>query len=311
MTYTADRPTETFHPSRHNITSKIVHETVVTAMDQPLLCVTLVLIMFGLTSVYSASAHQSLAESGNSLSYLIKQMIAALIGLGAMVAVSRINFQCWRRFAFPLGLGAISLLLLTTLVGTTANGSERWLPLPFGFQFQPSDLAKIAAIALIAQITSQKKLFTAVTVKNLGLVLVMIYLIYKQPNLSVSLILGSLMGMMFFVAGLPKFVFAVSIPLTVYAVQKNIMETPYQLRRIQGWLDPWKDPQDVGYNLIQSYYAIGSGGLLGVGLGHSAQKLYYLPFQHTDFIFSVICEELGLPGALILIGLYATVAWRG
>lgn len=294
-----------------NVRARIVHETVVSRSDQPLVMVTLVLIGFGLMSVYSASAHQALHETGNSLSILIKQVIAALIGLVVMGAASRINFQCWRRLTVPFSLLSIGLLLLTAVAGTTANGSERWIALPLGFQFQPSDFAKLAAIALIAQATSQSRLLTGTLFKNMALVLVMMFLIYKQPNLSVSMILGSLTIMMFYVAGVHSSFLMVALPLAGWKVYQSIVETPYQMKRIMGWLNPWADPQDSGYNLIQSYYAIGSGGLLGVGLGHSVQKLYYLPFQHTDFIFSVICEELGLPGALIVLGLFATLAWRG
>lgn len=290
---------------------RIVHETVITRVDQTLLGVTLVLIAFGLMSVYTASAHQSLHETGNSLTLLFKQVLAVILGLVVMGSIARMNYQIWRRLSVPFALFSIGLLLLTMVVGTTANGSERWLPLPFGFQFQPSDAAKIAAIALIAQATSQNRLLNFTLVKNLGLAAVMILLIYQQPNLSVSMILGSLIIMMLFVAGVPLYFFAATVPFMGYFVWHKIRTTEYQWRRIMGWLDPWKDQQDTGYNLIQSWYAIGSGGLLGVGLGHSVQKLYYLPFQHTDFIFSVICEELGFPGALIVIGLYAVLAWRG
>lgn len=290
---------------------RVVHKTVITKVDQPLLYITLVLIAFGLVSVYTASAHQALHETGNSLSLLFKQVIAVILGLGVMTLVARMNYQIWRRLSVPFAFGSIGLLILTMFVGTTANGSERWLPLPFGFQFQPSDAAKIAAIALIAQATSQTRIISWTMVRNIVLVAGMILLIYQQPNLSVSMILASLMVLMLFMAGLPWPLFVVSLPLAGYGLWHKIQNTEYQWRRIMGWLDPWKDPQDTGYNLIQSYYAIGSGGLLGVGLGQSVQKLYYLPFQHTDFIFSVICEELGFPGALIVIGLYGVLAWRG
>jgi cell division protein FtsW len=146
---------------------------------------------------------------------------------------------------------------------------------------------------------------------NLALVGMMILLIYQQPNLSVSMILGFMTLMMLFIGGIPLSVYLMTLPLLGYILFHKIMDTPYQKRRIVGWLNPWADPQDAGYNLIQSYYAIGSGGLFGVGLGHSIQKLYYLPFQYTDFIFAVICEELGLIGAIIVLGLFAIVGWRG
>jgi cell division protein FtsW len=294
-----------------NIRARIVHETRVTRPDGVLMTVTLVLVAFGLVFVYSASAHQALHESGNSAAILIKQVLAAIIGLVVMQTISRTNYQFWRKSAVGMAFIAIGLLGLTMVVGTTANGSERWLPLPFGFQFQPSDFAKLAAICLIAQATSQPTFLTPVLARNIVLVGFMILLIYQQPNLSVSMILASLSVMMLFVAGVPWWLFAMGAPPVLYFLYNKIRTTEYQWRRIQGWLDPWKDPQDTGYNLIQSWYAIGSGGVLGVGLGHSVQKLYYLPFQHTDFIFSVVCEELGLMGALLVIGMFGVLAWRG
>lgn len=294
-----------------NVRARMVHETQVTRTDKPLLGVTLVLIAFGLMAVYSASAHQALRETGNSGTYFLKQLLSAGIGLATMGAIARINYQLWRRWSIYFAMVALALLVLTMFVGTTANGSERWLPLPFGFQFQPSDLAKLAAIALIAEASSTHRLWTPLLYRNMIVVLMMIGLIYQQPNLSVSMILATLSGLMLFVAGIPWQLFAVGVPVGCYLLFEKIKHTEYQWQRIMGWLDPWADPQDKGYNLIQSLYAIGAGGIFGVGFGHSVQKLYYLPFQHTDFIFSVICEELGFFGAIIIIGLFATLAWRG
>jgi len=114
-----------------------------------------------------------------------------------------------------------------------------------------------------------------------------------------------------FVSGLHKGLMAVVLPLIGFGVAREIQHNPYQMERITGWLNPWADPLDKGYNLIQSYFAVSSGGLFGVGLGNSIQKLYYLPFQHTDFIFSVICEEWGFIGASIVVGLFGLLAWRG
>jgi cell division protein FtsW len=290
---------------------RMLHETQVTSWDKPLFAITLTLMLVGLFAVFSASAHQALRESGNSWSYFLKQLLAAVAGLALMTGISRINYQVWRRWSMPFAFFSVALLVATMFVGTTANGSERWLPLPFGFQFQPSDLAKLAAIGLIAEATATQKFFTPLLFRNMAMVLVMVGLIYQQPNLSVSMILMALSGMMLFVAGVPWQLFAIGIPVVGYGIYQKILQTPYQLRRIQGWLHPWDDPQDTGYNLIQSLYAIGSGGLFGVGFGHSVQKMYYLPFQHTDFIFSVICEELGFFGALLIIGLFAALAYRG
>jgi len=282
--------------------------------DNALVYTTLALVVVGLMSVFTASAAQADLETGNSISLLLKQMISAIIGGGVLFWLSRFPFERLKAVARPFSVVCIGMLLLTMVAGTTANGSERWIALPFGFQFQPSDFAKVAAIFLMASATSHpRKLFTQNTFINLALVGGMIALIYQQPNLSVSMILGILTVTMLFLAGINARALAISLIGISYIVYKKILETPYQKKRIDGWLDPWSasHAQNEGYNLIQSYYAIGSGGLYGVGLGNSIQKLYYLPFQHTDFIFSVICEEWGLIGASIVIGMFGLLAWRG
>ncbi|MGE0199590.1 MAG: FtsW/RodA/SpoVE family cell cycle protein [Candidatus Melainabacteria bacterium] len=280
-------------------------------VDRQLLSVTIVLMLFGLVMLYSASASHAQIESGNSLAYVMKQGVALTIGLFMMGLLSRIPFQNWARLAKVLGIVALMLLLATKLFGTTANGSERWIPLPFGFQLQSSDFAKIAAVFLLAQAACNMRFFSPGLYINLVMVAAMMVLIIQQPNLSVTLMIGALTGATLFVAGLPWILMAASTPLIGLVVYQKIMNTAYQKRRIVGWLNPWKDPMDAGYNLIQSYYAIGSGGVLGAGLGNSIQKLYYLPFQHTDFIFAVICEELGFPGALLVLGLFGFLVWRG
>jgi cell division protein FtsW len=273
--------------------------------------ITLALVVIGLVSVFTASAVQADVETGSSLSVLLKQIISALLGGVALWTTMRIPFERWRRIARLVGLAAITLLVMTMFIGNTANGSERWIMLPLGFTFQPSDVAKVAAIFLMAQATSQKRLMTGNMALNFALVGVMIFLILKQPNLSVSIILVMLALSMLLVAGLPLGILGVLSVGGIVGAIREILHNPYQMERISGWLSPWKDPQDTGYNLIQSYYAIGSGGLFGVGLGNSIQKLYYLPFQHTDFIFAVICEEWGFIGATIVLALFGVLAWRG
>lgn len=280
--------------------------------DNALVYTTLALVVVGLMSVFTASAAQADLETGNSFSLLFKQFISAAIGYVALLWMSRFPFEKLKNVARPFAIVSIGLLLMTMFAGTTANGSERWIGLPLGFQFQPSDFAKVAAILLMAQATSHSRsLMNQNTFINLAIVGVMIALIYQQPNLSVSMILGILTFVMLFLAGLSTRILVPTLIAVGFVVYKKILETPYQLKRIIGWLNPWQLAQDAGYNLIQSYYAIGSGGVYGVGLGNSIQKLYYLPFQHTDFIFSVICEEWGMIGAAIVIGMFGLLAWRG
>lgn len=286
--------------------------TIFERMDNALMYTTLALVMVGLMSVFTASAAQADLETGNAISVLLKQIISAVIGGGVLWTLARFPFERWKNLARPFALVSIGLLMMTMFMGTTANGSERWIMLPFGFQFQPSDFAKVAAILLMAQATSQhRNLLSQNTIINLAMVAMMSILILKQPNLSVTMIIGAMSFLMLFVAGLPRYLGLGIMPVLGLILYKVITHNEYQMKRITGWIDPWKDPLETGYNLIQSYYAIGSGGLFGVGLGNSIQKLYYLPFQHTDFIFSVICEEWGFIGASIVIGMFGLLAWRG
>jgi cell division protein FtsW len=279
--------------------------------DTILSYLTLALVLVGLVSVYTASAVQADSETGYSVAIVVKQIVSAVMGAGVLLFAYRFPFERWKKVARLFGLLSIGFLILTMFIGTTANGSERWIMLPFGFQFQPSDFAKVAAIFLMAQATSQKRLMTQNMFVNIVMVGIMTALILKQPNLSVAMILSLLSFSMLGVAGSSGTILTVLFGLGIFGVVREVTHNPYQMERVSGWIDPWKDAQDTGYNLIQSYYAIGSGGLFGVGLGNSIQKLYYLPFQHTDFIFSVICEEWGFIGAAIVIGMFAVLAWRG
>lgn len=278
--------------------------------DAQLLWVTYSLIIFGLLALFSASANYALGISGNAFTQVLKQVVFVIIGLGIMGSMARVPFQKLKPLAWKFGLIVAGLLLLTLLQGVTTNGSERWLPLG-PFQFQPSELAKPAVVMLMAAALSTGKNKWGIALKFSLLVLAMIGLIFKQPNLSISLLLGSTWLSLLFIGGLHISFFGIGLPVGFMFVWFQIQRTPYQLKRIVGWLDPWKDPQDVGYNIIQSYYAIASGGFSGRGFGNSIQKLYFLPFEHTDFILAVVSEEMGFIGACLSLGLYTWLAVRG
>ena len=278
--------------------------------DSQLLWVTYSIIVFGLLALFSASANYSLGISGNAFSQVLKQLVFVVIGIGMMGWMAQFPYQRLKSIAWTFGLIVSGLLFLTLAQGVTTNGSERWLPLG-PFQFQPSELAKPAVVMLMATALSQLKNKWGLVGKFSLVVLVMIGLIFKQPNLSISLLLGSTWLSMLFIGGLALPCFTIGLPLGFIFVWIQIQNTPYQLKRIVGWLDPWKDPQDVGYNIIQSYYAIASGGFFGRGFGNSIQKLYFLPFEHTDFILAVVAEEMGFVGACLVLGLYAWLAVRG
>lgn len=293
------------------LTQSFRHKTEVTHVDRPLMFTTLGLAGFGLLAVYTASANHALDATGNSFLYVGKQAFFMMVGLVGMWLFSRCNFQVWKRLAYPLAGVTLLLLVMTLTMGKIANGSERWLVLPGGIQFQPSEFAKLSVVSLMAIGLTRKSFWNPLLIFNLLVIGAMVMLVQLQPNLSMVIILSVMTVMMLFVGGFPLPVFLAVAPVGAVGLYHKIMNTEYLRRRIEGWLDPWADPMDTGYNLIQSYYAIGNGGIFGKGLGHSVQKLYYLPFQHTDFIFAVICEELGTFGSLSVVGLFALLAWRG
>jgi cell division protein FtsW len=279
--------------------------------DTQLFYITLGTCLFGLVILFSASAHYG-AELNNSKLYYVKmQALYMALGLGVMWICAWFKEARLRRLVWPLAIATLFFLILTQLFGDTANGSERWLNI-LGIRFQPSELAKPAVALLLASAfseTSPKR--EERVVRAVLMVLLIIGLIFKQPNLSVTLLLGSGLVATSFVAGYPMWLFLGGLPVGAILLFQKIRSTPYQWRRIEGWLNPWADPQDIGYNIIQSFYAIAGGGFWGMGYGNSVQKLFYLPFQHTDFIFAIICEELGAFGALAVLILFGWFAFRG
>ena len=274
---------------------------------QPLWWATLALLALGQVALFSASAHFAADTTGNSLSFWLKQVLCTVLGGGLLWWLSGVPYARYQRWAWPLTVATLVLLALTMVMGVTSNGSERWLSVG-PLQFQPSELAKPAVALLMAQALSAGRHRFLKGVQATLAVVVLMALIFKQPNLSVTLLLGSLWLVQVFLAGVPAVLFSVGLPLGAYALYWQVRQTPYQWRRIAGWLNPWASPQDLGYNIIQAYYAIGSGGFWGRGFGNSIQKLYYLPFQYTDFIMAVMAEEWGFVGVLLVLGLYT---WWG
>jgi cell division protein FtsW len=280
-------------------------------LDRPLLFVVIILTVIGLTTLFSATATQAFDESGNSLFYVVRQGLFFLFGYGIMFGLSRLPYFAWIRLSKPFALIVIALLLYTLLNGVESYGAERWIRI-MGVQFQPSELGKISIILLMAEALripfGQRKFNFTLNMVLAGLT---IGLIFKQPSLSMTIILSVVSVLLMFISGVRKsFLLSALIPAVILGGLK-VMQTPYQLKRITGWLDPWGDQQGTGYNLIQSLFAIGSGGLFGSGLGGSYQKLYYLPFHYTDFIFAIFAEEWGFLGCLGLIALYIAMFYRG
>lgn len=279
--------------------------------------VTAVLVLTGLVMILSASSVQSFATYGSSFLYFRRQLIGAVIGLVAFLFFARCDYRKLRRFSFPLyGLCVVMLIaVLVPGVGVVAGGSARWVDLG-PFAFQPSELAKLSVILLAADVFSRKKEETLEDLSHtllpmlpaLGIFAVLVML---QPDLGTTLLLGGIGMGMLFIAGAPlRYLVPASVIGGGVAVVAALIE-PYRRDRILAFLDPWKDPLNTGYQTIQSLIALGSGGWFGVGLGASRQKWLYVPNAHTDFIFAILGEEMGLIGTFAILGLFLFVIYLG
>lgn len=280
--------------------------------NKAIITLVLTLVGFGLMAVYSASAPEALENFKDSTVFLRKQAIAALIGLFVMFTMSRHDYRKLRKFAWPMMIVAFGLLMLTLVpkLSVTQMGAARWLSLG-PIQFQPSEMVKVAAIILMASGLSKYFWWHKQVICRIVLIFAAAVIIMKQPDLGTTLmVLGSLMSMLF-VSGTNSALILGSLGVGSVAVWYHIQKTPYQMARIQSWLNPYLNPQGAGWNIIQAQLAIGSGGLWGLGFGRSLQKLYYLPVQHADFIFAVIAEEFGLVGCFALLCLFALFAHYG
>ncbi len=285
-------------------------------VDIPFLVLVLLLLLVGLAMLYSASYAQSEYDTSyeSTTKYLQKQALCAAIGLAAMYFFSRIPAEIWYRAAWPLYGISIALLLSVLVIGEEVNGARRWINIA-GIQFQPSEIAKFTMILLFARLT---KVFGAEAKKfrygvlGFGITLLGILVpLALEKHLSAIMLMGMVAVVMMFVAGTsPKWLLAGAGAAAVFVII-YISFMGYAGDRVTAWLHPEADPGDTGYQILQSLYAIGSGGLFGLGLGKSKQKYLYLPFQYNDYIFAIICEELGLFGALAIMALFAVTILRG
>ena len=285
-------------------------------VDYPFLLLVLTLLAVGLIMLYSASYAQSEYDTGYEIStkYLQKQGVCALIGLAAMFFFSRIPARAWYRLAWPMYGVSIVLLLSVLVVGQEVNGAKRWINLA-GIQFQPSEVAKFTMIVLFARLTrlfGQDAKQFRYGVLGFGAALMGILIpLALEKHLSAILLMGMVAVVMMFVAGTsPKWLLAGAAAAAVFVVV-YISFMGYAGDRVSAWLHPEQDPGDTGYQILQSLYAIGSGGLFGLGFGKSRQKYLYLPFQYNDYIFAICCEELGLVGALAIAALFSVTILRG
>jgi cell division protein FtsW len=291
-------------------------EPVRSSVDPLLLGAVLALVALGLVMVYSASAVTAAEKLGNGLYFLERQLIAAGVGLVAMAAAVRLGYRKLARLAFPMLLISIALLVLVLVpgVGATVGGAKRWLRLP-GISVQPAEIAKFTWVVYLAYSLAKKRekvaTFSVGFLPHLLLAGLLVGLCMGEPDFGSSVELLVLLFILLFAAGTRLSYLVGSLLIALPMAWAAVAHSPYRWARIKAFLDPWAHRHDIGYQVAQSLISVGSGGFFGVGLGESTQKLFFLPEAHTDFIFSIIGEELGLLGALLTIALYAVVVWRG
>jgi cell division protein FtsW len=278
-----------------------------------LILVTLGLVAFGLVMVYSATSAPAALGGGNPMGYLERQGTYALLGVALMVLGARFDYRRLRELAPGLVLAALVLCLAVLGIGTQVNGARRWIS--FGpAAFQPSELAKLALAIWVSAYLARRQ--APQTLRQLwrpvGLVTVVFAaLVIVEPDLGTVIALGIMIGAILLVSGTPTRVLATAGGLAVAAGLAAIYLEPYRRARFFSFLNPWHDAQGAGFQTVQAMIGLGSGGIFGRGLGQSVEKLFYLPEAHTDMIFAIIGEELGLVGAALVVGAYALFAYTG
>ena len=291
-------------------------------IDVPFLLLTLLLTVIGLVMLFSASFPSAYYEKGDPSYYFKRQAIFAAIGMAGLVFTAKFNYQRWRGAARLLLIFSVFLLMLVLIpgIGISHNNARRWLGIDQVFTFQPSEIAKLAVIVYFADSISKKRekmLQWREGIVPYAVILgVLSILMLLEPHLSGTILIVGTGAIMMAVGGMQGWLIGAGVGgvaavavLFVKAVEAGIIS--YGASRITMWHDPWLDTSDDGYQMVQSLIAIGSGGLLGKGLGKGMQKFMYLPEEHNDFIFAVVCEELGLVGACVIMLIFAMLLLRG
>lgn len=297
-------------------------------IDFVLLVIIILLLASGIVMVLSASAPSALSETGSSYTYVVKQTEFAVLGFIVMFFFAKFDYRIFKKFYWPIYWFSVGILLLVLVpkLGASANGATRWINLGFT-QFQPSEITKVGMIIFYAGYLSDHK--NELRDFKKGFIKPLIFLappvliaLLIQNHLSVGLVMSAITFVMMIMAGckLSHFIISGLVvgglgggALAIYMSTKgqSAGEASFRIDRILNFMDPWQDPTGTGWQAIQSLYAIGSGGLFGVGLGESKQKYLYIPEPQNDFIFSILAEELGFVGCVIVIILFALFIWRG
>ena len=284
-------------------------QIILSTYDHTITFIVLFLIIIGFLSIFSAGAPKCIMQGTSSTFFVLRQFVWFIIGLIAMFLISKFSYKKLDKLALPFAWTVVGLLIAVHLFGTTVNGATRWLTLG-PIQFQPSEAAKLAVIMLLSSAFSRDiNLANSNLYKYFIPIVIMLGLIFKQPNLSMVMILLASSLFMYFAAGGSIKLILSTIGLGVFGLSFAIQS--FQKERITIWLNPEADPYGAGYNIIQSMMAFVAGGIFGVGYGNSRQKLGWLPEGHTDFIYAVWGEEFGFIGCLLIIGLFLAFLQRG
>ena len=278
-----------------------------------LILVVIFLSIFGLIMQYSASSYNALKETGDAFFYVKKQAISLIVAIVALFLANRIDTEKYKKYSLVIYIVSVVLLAIIFIpgLGVEKYGARRWLNLGF-FTIQPSEISKFGLMFTLAGFISNHSVDK---IKNLVIsvlsMLLICVLVMLEPNMSITMLIGISTFIMLVAGGIKlKHVLVLAIPVII-ALPILILLEPYRLKRLLAFLDPWANPRDEGFQLIQSYYALASGGLFGVGLFNSRQKYSFLPFSETDFIFAIIGEEFGFFGAVLLLLVFMYVIYLG
>jgi cell division protein FtsW len=288
----------------------------VVRFDPWILVAVLGLMALGLVMVYSASAVAAQTRNGDGFYYLKRQLIAAAVGVTALLGMLQLGYKRLAPLAYPMLIGTFALLIAVLIphIGFSAGGAQRWIHVP-GISVQPAELAKLALVIYLAYSLAKKRdkvrTFSIGFLPHCFVAGCMVLLCLREPDFGTSVALVLVLFALLFAAGAKISYLVGSVLLALPVGYHLVAHSPYRMKRLIAFMDPWAHRHDVGYQVAESLMSVGSGGLLGQGLGESRQKLFFLPEAHTDFIFSIVGEELGLMGTLLVLTLFGILIWRG
>jgi cell division protein FtsW len=300
--------------ARRNATAREESAAAGGPLDGGLVASTAILLGIGIVMVYSTTA--PLAMGSTLPPHFIRHLVAVAVGITCIAVVVRVPIPVWRRLALPLwGLGMV-LLILTLVAGTSVNGGQRWLAVPgTGLRLQAAEFVKwataLAVVAVGAHLAERRIGSNRAMLLAAGLMLPPVGLLLLQPDFGSALVMVASVGLVLFVAGVPLRRLLLPAAIVMVGAAGYIALHPYALKRLRGFIDPWETARHEGFQLVQSFVAFGRGGSFGVGIGDGRQKLFYLPEAHTDFVLSVVAEESGLLGVLVVLGAFAALIVAG